>query len=121
MKKLGQIKIDFYDDHSETKVQLKNVDTINVAMTLINLMKEIGINKIVEDDCDDQKPYNAKLVCVKTEGTTNFTIGKVYEVKDGILHGNKHKFGIDPFNNEPFKNLDEINKFMAAYFIELVE
>jgi hypothetical protein len=51
------------------------------------------------------KYYNSKVVCVKA-GTDHWTVGKIYEVKDGIVysdHGWKH-----PRWGEPYKDENDI-------------
>lgn len=67
------------------------------------------------------EPYNHKLVC--TRGAGHFRMGKLYEVKDGILYGDVgYETGIGfcpPYIL--FTNLDEVNKEMASKFIEYVE
>lgn len=67
----------------------------------------------------ERKPYNAKLVCVDDNHAPDFTKGKIYEVKDGMLHGNCHTFSTDAFDKKPFESLDQINDMMRPDFIEL--
>lgn len=127
MKKLGQIKIDFYDDHCEQEVNVENVETQHLALAIARLIERTGVTSRMHDEMfddnssDDQKPYNAKLVCIDADEAPDFTKGKIYEIKDGILYGDHCKFGADFDNNEPFVSLEQINDIMAAQFIELVQ
>lgn len=62
------------------------------------------------------EPYNAKIVCVKTNESTLFTKGKIYNVQDGVLYpnGKYYRYG-------EFKNIDDINDHLIPEFIEVVE
>lgn len=59
--------------------------------------------------------YNAKLVCVESY-TSYFTKGKIYEIENGLLYGNRNRK-----LNSVFKNIAEINVNLLSKFIELVE
>ena len=65
------------------------------------------------------KLYNGKVVCVDNVGNErNYTIGKIYEFKDGLLTTNcGHKL---PLNN-PVQSFEEWSKFTCSKFIEVVE
>lgn len=69
----------------------------------------------IEWDWIRPEPYNAKVVCI--EGiTSHFTKGRIYEVENGVLYGNKNnEFDVNA------KNIDEINERLGSRFIELVE
>ena len=85
--------------------------------------EKTGICQYVSD-CDVEiivstKYYSGKVVCVEADEGTAYTVGKIYEFKDGrvkIDNGNK----IPVF---PVRSLDEWNDsdWLLAKFIELKE
>ena len=68
----------------------------------------IGAKLAMERLNDEINPkyYNGKVVCIKA-GTDHWTVGKVYEVKDGIVHCN---YGwVHPrFNAKPYRDEADI-------------
>ncbi len=64
--------------------------------------------------------YSGKVVCVKARSNAAYTVGKIYEFKDGKVRIDN---GCTFPSGEPIKNLDEWNKFnwTVAKFIELKE
>ena len=64
--------------------------------------------------------YNGKVVCVKARNGAAYTVGKIYEFKDGRVRIDN---GCTFPSGEPIKSLDEWNNFnwTLAEFIELKE
>ena len=56
--------------------------------------------------------YNGKIICYEENGSSFFTKGKVYEVKNGVIISD------DGLNSREFKTLDEINDNLVPDFIE---
>ena len=115
-----------YRDGKETIGLLKyNGNTVNRAVARccpqdrydFKTGAEIVLDRLFEPEV---QKYNARLVCVKGN-VGNFSIGKIYEVKDGFLYCGDKKFGSNYHDTIPFKSLDEINKIMFHDFIELKE
>lgn len=64
-----------------------------------------------------EKPkYNARVVCIRAE-TECFTDGKIYEVKDGFIYGNRNR----PDNLYPFENFEDLSRALRSSFIEIKE
>ena len=64
--------------------------------------------------------YNGKVVCIYNNGNSNcYTLGKIYQFKDGILTGDS---GVKyPIAFKPVKSFDEWSAWSTAKFIEVVE
>lgn len=61
--------------------------------------------------------YNGKMVCIdNNNGTSSFTVGKVYAVKNGHF-----RFDNGFETSKEYKSIEEINGTFAAKFIPLVE
>lgn len=92
---------------------------INCVMTVDNIFSD-GARLVIER-LFAPEPYNHKLVC--TRGAGHFRMGKLYEVKDGILYGDVgYETGIgDLPPYKPFTNLNSVNLEMVPNFIEYVE
>lgn len=73
--------------------------------------------KIALDRLFEEKLYNGKIVCTKVKPCYAFTVGKIYEVKDGKLTIDNGS--IIPC--EPAKNIDDLKKALCCKFIEVVE
>lgn len=61
---------------------------------------------------DPPKYYNGKAVCIETEPHWAYTVGKVYEFKDGLTTINN---GCTVYRNEPVKSIDEWNKLHGSF------
>ena len=77
---------------------------------------KIAFDRLVIPKPEPKKLYNGKLVCVEKDAPYYaFTVGKIYEVKDGSIC-------ID--NGSVFSDLttlDDIHHILCAKFIEVVE
>lgn len=68
---------------------------VGAVIALTRLNKEINTPKI----------YNGKVVCIKA-GTDHWTVGKVYEVKNGFVTSDK---GLEhPRYGEPYSDVEDI-------------
>jgi hypothetical protein len=77
---------------------------------------------LVYDRERDTKPhlYNGKVVCINLNGTNenNYTVGKIYEFKDGRMTAdNGYVFG----KNEKFYTFKDWENFTGSKFIEIKE
>lgn len=83
---------------------------------------ELALKRLIgKEDVGMKKPeipkyYNGKVVCVKSEFTRDFTIGKVYEFVDGAVKDNR---GASRFVGHRITDLNEIKG--AWEFIPFVE
>lgn len=62
-------------------------------------------------------PYEADIICVYASAIENFTIGKIYTIKDGFIcddKGNKISW-----YGSPFTNIDAINSYCTSIFKEI--
>ena len=127
---------DSYDIHITSNgiytncVYEKNGEIVSTSSAKLNetdgdvfSMKE-GARLCIERLEDDKKKYSGKIICVKTD-FSDFTVGKIYEVKNGfLLDDDGHKWSND---KKYFKLLKEINNYFGkedeykSKFIELVE
>ena len=117
--------IHIYQDGSEVKAIKKlGKEIVKTSVAKCSPEDEFDFNKgasLAFKRLFEPTLYNAKLVCVDN-GTDDFKVGRIYEVKDGLLLSDDgDKYGKDIFNGIPFKELKEINKIMKPDFIELVE
>ena len=75
-----------------------------------NTGAEIAFNRLVGKPCGEEAPkpkyYNGKVVCIKS-GYDWWTVGKVYEVKDGVITANDG-YTYPPDCYERYKTLDEV-------------
>lgn len=112
-------------------IAISTVDMISVtALALLKNVAKISLNpnvmklerlleyELLEIDEEDTEVFNGKIVCIETTDT-DFTGGKIYEVKEGILEDN---FGNHYGEMCLFQNLKEINECMSGVkFIKLIE
>jgi hypothetical protein len=90
-------------------------DNHHVAATVVGIAAEVWVAvlpdnmKYVDRKCteeDTPKYYNGKVVCIKTDSPW-FTVGKIYEIKDGILtpdYGETYPTG----GQEPYRDVDDV-------------
>lgn len=77
---------------------------------------KIGAKLALERLFDDSKLYNDKVICIKASDTPGYsTVGKIYEIKDGVLTWDNGK------KTHRYKSLEEINGRGEAKFIKLVK
>lgn len=63
--------------------------------------------------------YSGKVVCVRNPANDNYTVGKIYEFKDGAITTDA---GVVINNNgEEFHSFEEFAAFSSAAFVKLVE
>lgn len=62
---------------------------------------------------DKPKYFTGKVVCVKNGG--DFTIGKIYEIKNGVLKDNTG------WEFKAFTSVDNVNESLCSQFIEIVK
>ena len=76
---------------------------------------------VYDRERDTKKPlYNGKVICTSNFGNTNaYTVGKIYQFKDGILITNKG--GVVSNHGKPFTSFTEFNNFSASEWIEIKE
>jgi len=69
----------------------------------------------LQDFTPEKKPqyYSGKVVCV--ENHTAFTVGKIYEIKDGVFYDD------DGDRYDSIEDIDWLNERFSSQFIELVE
>lgn len=65
---------------------------------------ELALRRALGAEKKKPKYYNGKMVCVKNRIFTWWTVGKIYEYKDGIVtadDGCKYpKLGLEPYRDE---------------------
>lgn len=69
---------------------------------------------------EEKSLYNGKVVCINLNGTNenNYTVGKIYEFKDGRMTAdNGYVFG----GNEKFYTFKDWENFTSSKFIEIKE
>lgn len=69
-------------------------------------------DKAKKKEEDPPKYYNGKAVCIETKPCFAYTVGKVYEFKDGLTTINN---GYTVYKNEPVKSIDEWNKLHGSF------
>jgi hypothetical protein len=75
---------------------------------------------VYDRERDTKKPlYNGKVVCVELNGNTMYTVGKIYQFKDGIMTADNGLTYPSRFN--PIHNFEAWNKWTASKFIEIKE
>lgn len=147
--RLGDCKIgsklwwNFSDDMLEPAGDKKIIITTDGKTTLARLYEDKKIVKTAKAKCAPEdrfdfeigaktafdrlfkantKPayYSGKVVCVKVINNAYYTVGKIYEFKDGRVRIDN---GCILPSSDPIKSLDEWNKFnwKLAEFIELKE
>lgn len=67
---------------------------------------------------NEPKYYNGKVVCVKSF-IPSFTVGKIYEVKDGQFKDDAGD--VLPIDNERIKSFEDFNEHFMSSFIQIVE
>lgn len=77
------------------------------------LVRYVNNDESTVSEPEKPKYYSGKIVCVKSD-TSEFTLGKVYEVKDGIFRSNLRE-------RSNWQSLTEINNFFSSKFAELIE
>ena len=77
---------------------------------------------VMADELEPYTPpkyYNGKVVCVDNKGNpNNYTIGKVYEFKDGVITTDK---GHELRANNPVTSFEDWAAWSSSKFVELVE
>lgn len=68
---------------------------VGAVIALTRLNKEINKPKF----------YNGKVVCIKAD-TDHWTVGKVYEVKDGVIMSDKHL--AHPRFGKPYRDAEDV-------------
>lgn len=81
---------------------------------------ELAFERLTQNKLKKPIYYNGKVVCVKAYEGTAYTVGKIYEFKNGRV---KIDNGCTFPSGDPIKSLDEWNNFnwALAKFIELKE
>lgn len=80
-------------------------------------------NPIYDRERDTKKLYNGKVVCIDLNGCNEgcYTVGKIYEFKDGRMTSDDgYTFG-DPEDGEKFYTFEDWANFTSSKFIEVVE
>lgn len=133
MEKEKYIHIDFEDDGVVTEAKNINIDRGIMAIDcILNMLdNNTGISKkqalsaltrmYADSDEVDYEPYNARLCCVEAPSRTDFRVGSIYNVENGVLMGNTSAFGRNFGHRKPFKDLNDINNTMSPQFIEVEE
>lgn len=97
-----------WHDEDEYDVGIASYEVIKKMFDIKDKAEEkVADNKVAP------KWFNGKVVCV--ENSPRFTMGKIYDVVDGVLiadDGNKFCY---------FTDIDDMNSRMSAQFIEIVE
>lgn len=63
--------------------------------------------------------YNGKVVCIRNPANDYYTVGKIYEFKDGAILTNNGT--VINNNGEGFHSFEEFAAFSSATFVKLVE
>ena len=74
--------------------------------------------KDIEEKDNTKKDYTDVIICIDNKNEENFTIGKVYNVKNGILKDDTGR--IRTKCGFPFFSLDDINNFITSATFEKV-
>ena len=127
-KKLHQ-KIVITTDGKETLARLYDGDKVVKKATAkcspddtfdFNVGAKLAFERLTEKKEEPPKYYNGKAVCIETKPYFAYTVGKVYEFKDGLTTINN---GCTVYRNEPVKSIDEWNKLHGSFakMLEIVE
>lgn len=85
------------------------------------IVTERDIKHYVEPE--KPKYYNGKVVCISSTNTESFTVGKVYEIKDGKFTDNEGR--IRPITSDRITCIEDLNNEYFSHwdfkFIPLVE
>lgn len=81
---------------------------------------ELAFERLTKNKVKKPTYYSGKVVCVKARSEAAYTVGKIYEFKDGRVRIDN---GCTFPSGDPIKSLDEWNNFnwALAKFIELKE
>lgn len=80
---------------------------------------EIAFNRLLDKEVERPKElYNGKVICTDNEAENHYTVGKIYEVKNGVL--------VDDAGNElygwgGFRSFKELADFSSSKWLEVVE
>ena len=74
--------------------------------------------KDIEEKDDTKKDYTDVIICTDNKNEENFTIGKIYNVKNGTLKDDTGR--IRTKCGFPFLSLEEINNFITSASFEKV-
>lgn len=77
---------------------------------------ETGAQLAFERLMQSQKYFSGKVVCIKAV-TDEFTTGKIYEIKDGVIYSD---FGVR-VTSKLISSVDELNGRLLSQFVEIVE
>ena len=105
----------YHDDGTKKTATAEHRDFFDGAMLALRRLfgkEDVGIMKKTEIP----KYYSGKVVCVKSEYTRDFTVGKVYEFVDGVVKDNR---GASRYVGHPIKDPSEIKGIWN--FIPFVE
>jgi len=96
---------------------LKNVAKVTSNTNVMKLEKVLE-NELLKIKEEKSALLHGKIICIEAIDS-DFTIGKIYEVKKGILTDN---YGNYYGKYTPFQDLQEVNESIAnTRFIKLVE
>lgn len=107
------------DDHVTDYLMKEDMTCDKTISNIADIMKVFESVFSLDDVDKTQKLiwerkeyYNGKIICYEENGSSFFTKGKVYEVKDGAIFAD---LGV---KIRAYKTLDEINVFLMSDFIE---
>ena len=91
---------------------------INTSNTNVMKLERVLENELLKIKEEKSALLHGKIICIEAIDS-DFTIGKIYEVKKGILTDN---YGNYYGKYTPFQDLQEVNESIAnTRFIKLVE
>ncbi|MEE3499779.1 MAG: hypothetical protein VZS12_11840, partial [Ruminococcus bromii] len=80
-----------------------------------NTGAKLAFERLINPEPEKPKYYNGKVVCIKSLENSSI-VGKIYNVKDGILD-----FENGFTSTTRFKSIDDINVHCMSKYIKLVE
>lgn len=82
--------------------------------------RKLALMRLLEEEKPEKKPlYNGKVVCTHLCGLIIYTIGKIYEFKDGVSYDDdQNRMSID---GKPVENFKEWIEYSQAKWLEIVE
>lgn len=82
--------------------------------------QKLALMRLLEEEKPEENPlYNGKVVCTCCCGACLYTVGKIYEFKNGVSYDDdQNRMTI---NGKPVKNFKEWNEYSMATWLEIVE